>query len=64
MAKENAKYFVGNPVQSDGKVPHSLTVKDVPVDAFWSITVYVEMARDRRVHTAIGSINASVQDAS
>lgn len=40
MAKENAKYYVGNPVQNDGKVPHYLTVKDVPVDAFWSITVY------------------------
>lgn len=24
----------------DGETPHSLTVKDVPVDGFWSITVY------------------------
>ena len=26
--------------ENDGKVPFSVTVKDVPVDAFWSITVY------------------------
>ena len=25
---------------NDGKTPHAVTVKDVPVDAFWSITVY------------------------
>mgnify|MGYP001048629747 CR=1 FL=1 len=25
---------------NDGKTPYSVTVKDVPVDAFWSITVY------------------------
>ncbi len=26
--------------KNDGKTPHAVTVKDVPVDAFWSITVY------------------------
>jgi hypothetical protein len=26
--------------KSDGKTPYAVTVKDVPVDAFWSITVY------------------------
>ncbi len=30
----------GTPVQIDGNIPHALTVKDVSVDAFWSITVY------------------------
>jgi hypothetical protein len=25
---------------NDGKTPHVVTVRDVPVDAFWSITVY------------------------
>lgn len=25
---------------NDGETPHAVTVKDVPVDAFWSITVY------------------------
>ena len=26
--------------ENDGETPHTVTVKDVPVDAFWSITVY------------------------
>ncbi|WP_254533492.1 DUF1214 domain-containing protein [Natrinema gelatinilyticum] len=28
------------PDQNDGETPHTLTVQDVPVDAFWSVTVY------------------------
>lgn len=28
------------PKQNDGKTPYRLTVKDVPVDGFWSISVY------------------------
>lgn len=28
------------PQKNDGKTPYSLTVKNVPVDGFWSITVY------------------------
>jgi hypothetical protein len=28
------------PSKNDGKTPYSVTVKDVPVDGFWSITVY------------------------
>jgi hypothetical protein len=28
------------PVKNDGKIPYSVTVKDVPVEGFWSITVY------------------------
>lgn len=35
-----AVYPSGFPSQNDGRVPHSVTVKDVPVDGFWSITVY------------------------
>jgi hypothetical protein len=27
-------------MKNDGKTPHVVTVRDVPVDAFWSITVY------------------------
>ncbi len=38
--KENAIYLGVVPPKNDGKVPYVLTVKDVPVDAFWSITVY------------------------
>ncbi len=28
------------PAKNDGKTPHSVTVRDVPVDGFWSITLY------------------------
>lgn len=37
---EDAKYLVGAVKQNDGQTPYVLTVKDVPIDGFWSITVY------------------------
>jgi hypothetical protein len=37
---EDAKYIVGAPKLNDGTTPYVLTVEDVPVDGFWSITVY------------------------
>lgn len=40
--KEGAMYFTHSPAQNDGKTPYSVTLKDVPVDGFWSITVYDE----------------------
>jgi len=38
--KEAAKYLNFVPEQNDGITPYTVTVKDVPVDGFWSITVY------------------------
>lgn len=35
-----ATYLNVTPAQNDGVTVHRLTVKDVPVDAFWSISVY------------------------
>jgi len=35
-----AVYEILSVEQNDGKIPHAVTVKDVPVDAFWSLTVY------------------------
>jgi hypothetical protein len=35
-----ATYLNVTPAQNDGKTVHKLTVKDVPVDGFWSINVY------------------------
>jgi para-nitrobenzyl esterase len=35
-----ATYVSAYPKRNDGKAPHSLTVRDVPVDGFWSISVY------------------------
>ncbi len=38
--KEAAVYINFYPEMNDGKTPYTLTVKDVPVDAFWSAIVY------------------------
>jgi hypothetical protein len=38
--EKDALYLNVNPKANDGETPYSLTVKDVPVDGFWSITVY------------------------
>jgi hypothetical protein len=35
-----ALYSGGAPAQADGQTPYTLTVKDVPVDGFWSVSVY------------------------
>ena len=35
-----AEYISVFPKENDGKTVHRLTVKDVPVDGFWSISVY------------------------
>lgn len=36
----SATYIVDSVDKNDGETPHAVTVKDVPVDAFWSVTVY------------------------
>lgn len=36
----DALYLTVVPARNDGATVHQLTVKDVPVDGFWSITVY------------------------
>ncbi|MGP4053321.1 DUF1214 domain-containing protein [Mycobacterium sp. 4D054] len=38
--ERDALYLTVNPDANDGKTVHRLTVDDVPVDGFWSITVY------------------------
>jgi len=38
--EKEATYINVTPRQNDGKTVHKLTVKDVPVDGFWSITLY------------------------
>ena len=39
LPKKNAFYLLPV-IEKNGGTPHAVTVKDVPVDAFWSITVY------------------------
>ena len=38
--EKDAKYLNVVPAKNDGNTIYKLTVKDVPVDAFWSISVY------------------------
>jgi hypothetical protein len=42
LPRTAAVYISVTPEQNDGKVPHTLTVGDVPVDGFWSISLYNE----------------------
>ncbi len=37
---KDAMYEPGFPAKNDGGTPYELTLKDVPVDGFWSVTVY------------------------
>jgi hypothetical protein len=39
---KEAAYIGVNPPKNDGKTAYRLTIKEVPVDAFWSISVYNE----------------------
>ncbi|MDJ0858789.1 MAG: DUF1214 domain-containing protein [Dinoroseobacter sp.] len=38
--KSAAMYVITSVSENDGTVPHVVTARDVPVDAFWSVTVY------------------------
>jgi len=40
LPRNAAMYLTASVSENDGKTPYAVTVKDVPVDAFWSITVY------------------------
>lgn len=39
---KDAVYLNVFPEKNDGKTPYRLTVREVPVDAFWSVTAYTE----------------------
>jgi hypothetical protein len=40
LPADAATYVNVVPEKNDGKTPYTLTVKEVPVDAFWSVTLY------------------------
>jgi hypothetical protein len=40
LPEKDGLYLPVTPARNDGTTIHKLTVKDVPVDGFWSITVY------------------------
>jgi hypothetical protein len=58
-----AVYPGGFPALNDGKVPHAVTVKDVPVDGFWSITVYNEDGFMEKNDLGIYSFNGVTAEA-
>lgn len=54
---EDAKYIASEVPKNDGTTPYVLRVKDVPVDGFWSVTVYNAKGFYEGPETAI-SINS------
>jgi hypothetical protein len=40
LSESEAFYLTRIPERNDGKTPQTLTVKDAPVDGFWSLSVY------------------------
>ena len=40
LPEADASYDIATPKDNNGKIVHALTVKNVPVDGFWSVTVY------------------------
>ena len=40
LPRTAAFYILDGVAANDGTTPHAVNVRDVPVDAFWSITVY------------------------
>ena len=40
LPEKDALYLPVTPARNDGATIHELTVRDVPVDGFWSVTVY------------------------
>jgi hypothetical protein len=53
LPKEAAIYVNFYPEMNDGKTPYTVTAKDVPVDGFWSVTLY-----DKESRMPINELNA------
>lgn len=60
-AAKDALYLNVTPKANDGQTAHSLTVKDVPVDGFWSITVYNAKGFYEAPENAISVNNVTAQ---
>ena len=41
-ARRDAVYYPVFPKKNDGQTAYQLTLKDAPVDGFWSVTIYDE----------------------
>ncbi|PWJ41001.1 DUF1214 domain-containing protein [Sediminitomix flava] len=60
--KEEAIYLKVKPEANNGAVPHQLTLKDVPVDGFWSVGVYDEQGKMLRNSSGLYAYNNSSVD--
>jgi hypothetical protein len=59
--ERDAMYLNVTPPKNDGTIPHTLTVGKVPVDAFWSITVYNAKGFYEAPETAISVNNVTAK---
>lgn len=55
---KDATYLGETPAKNDGTTVHRVTVRDVPVDAFWSISVYNEQGYFEKNSLGAYSINS------
>jgi hypothetical protein len=61
LPKEAAMYVYGEPKRNDGKTPYVLTVGNVPVQGFWSVTVYNAkgfMEKNKQNTSSVNNISA------
>lgn len=54
---EGARYLPGYPKANDGKTVHKVTLKDVPVDGFWSYSIYNKAGYFEKNDLGLYSIN-------
>lgn len=59
--EQDAIYLNVTPKENDGQKPYTFTVKDVPVDGFWSATVYNAKGFYEAPETAISVNNVTAQ---
>lgn len=60
--KYAAVYVGGFPAANDGRTVHRLTVKDVPVDGFWSLSVYNAEGYFEKNERGVYSVNNLTAD--
>ena len=65
LPEAEAAYFAGRPAPTEEGLPHELILKDVPADAFWSVTMYNArgfMVENDLGINAINNVNATPRE--